>query len=749
MPGILVHRARRAALRFSLAAWVALTAPGAARGDGYSLRLEPGYSASRSTTTAEGVTSEVENTAILQKYGLTLDKTLYPLVRATAGGTLDWTQGTTTSETQSADNDTKRWLGYGRLDVGTRTAGGGVGYDRREQSTRFEPRDTSVVSTTSLVSETYSGYAVLVPEALPEAALRLSRTNTYDASRNTTDLQADQLSLDLKYVPVHKIELRYSFRAGHSEDRISGVDALQLNNFARVTYTDLLLERRLNLYASYDANRGDTRTTVSGAGGTVIEQQFPIRGLSAVEIFPGAPDPEHIALEQNPALIDANLTGSAGIDIGYSRTTPNDDRRRHMGLQFTDAVTPVNLLYVWIDRQLPENVANTYADRPRWTAYQSVDNLVWTPVAVQSVVFAQLQNRFEITIAETRARYLKVVTTRLPVGVTFDPQFANVFVTELQASRAQAAADVRGRRTSTQGSFNGALRYEFASVKGASYDFATSLRHGGQLERPAWFVTNGLGYIRHLRPTLLLSTRLERSDSNDGQGHEAGTRYAVTLGASPLPTLSATAVASGGYTQSVGGLSELRNGVLGSVTADLYRGVAVTANGSATYATNSTGHKQLGLEGSTTASLVPHRSLSMSATFAATDTRSEGGGLPAKEESQGRVDATASVTPFRALYVSGSPSRYIWGLAAPNTLASLGVTLSLLPDSPLLLRFIYQESLDTGQELRTRTAGPALRWTIRPRWFLDTTYTYFESSSPTLESRSRVFFAHLLGVIGG
>ncbi len=746
MPGIFVHRALRTALRLSLAALVALAAPGEAVADGWSLRLEPGYSASRSTTSAEGVTSELESTAILQNYSLGLEKTLFPLVRLGAGGTLDWTQGTTTSGTGSADNDAKRWMGYGRLDVGAPNAGGGAGYERREQSNRFEPRDSvSAATSTRLVNDTYSGYAVLKPEGLPEASLRLSRTDTYDAARTEKDQQADQVSLDLRYAPTRQTDLRYSLRAGDSNDRISGVESRQLNNFVRASYQDLLLDRRLNLYASYDVNRGDSRTTVSGVGGIITEQQFPIRGLSALEIFPALP--EHIALDQNPALVDANLIASAGIDIGWSHAAPNDDRPRHMGVQFADAVTPVGLLYVWIDRSLPPDVASAYTRQP-WSVYQSDDNLAWTRVDPASVVFGALQNRFEITIPETRARYLKVVTTRLPVGVTFDPQFANVFITELQTYRVQQAAAVRGRRSSTQGSFNGALRYDFASVKGASYDVATSLRHGGQFERPAWSVTNGLGYLRQVRQTLLMSGRLERSDSDDGRGHESGTRYMLTLGASPLPTLFATATLTGGYTQSVGG-SELRNGFIGSVGADLYRGVAVNGTGSVTYSTNNTGRNTLGFEGSTTASLVPHRTLSMSATFAATDSRAEGGGLPSHEESQGRVEATASFTPYRVLYVSGSLSRFIWGPLAPNTLANFSVGLSLLPDSPLLLRFLYQESFDSAQELKTRVAGPALRWTIRPRWFLESSYSYFESTSPTLEARSRVFFAHLLGVIGG
>lgn len=747
MAGILVHRQRRGALGpavVALAALAALAAPGLARPDGFMLRAEPGYSASRTETTAEGITTDVENTAILQKYALTLDKSLLPLVRLGAGGLLDWTQGTTTSPTLESDTDAKRWTGYGRLDLGNPRLGGGAGYDRREESNRFEPHD-GTTSSTRLINDVVTAYAVLTPEGLPAGDLRLSRSTTHDRDRMSTDRQEDQLLLNARYVPIKDLELRYAFRATDSVDRISQFETLQLSNLLRAAYQHQFLERRLSTYVSYDATRLDSRTTISGPGGAVLTQQFPIRGFSKVEVFPEVA--ERIVLDQNPALIDANLTASAGIDIGFSRSVASDNRPRHMGLQFADAVTPVTALYVWVDRPLPADVAAAYAAPGRWRAFQSDDNQVWTPVAVGPVVFGVFLNRFEITIAETRARYLKVVTTPLPTGVTFDQSLASVFVTEMQAYRVQQAADVKGRRSSTQGNLNGALKYELASVKGLSYDLATSVRHGTELEGPTWFIVNGLAYIRRLRPTLLLSARLDHSDSDEGRGHEAGTRYAVTLGANPLPTLTASAGVNGAYEQTVTG-NELRNAVLGTVTADLYRGVAATASGSATYGRSDTGRTLVALQTSETLSLVPHRTLSMTGSFAATDTRIEGGGAVETHDSLGRAEGTASFTPFRALYVSASVSRFLYGRLAPDTLANIGVTVSPLPGGPLLLRFNYQESLDTGQELRTRLFGPALRWTIRPRWYVDVTYTHFDTTTPTVETKSRVFFASLFAAIG-
>ncbi len=746
MASIPVDRDRRAALGLWVVTIATLATPGMARADGWSLRLEPGYSATRTTTTAEGVTAELDATALQQKYGLTLDQTLWPLVRLGAGGILDWTQGTVKSPGRDDDVDTKNWSGYARLDAGGPTARGGAGYDRRDEASRRDPRDGSASTSSRLINEVITAWATLKPEGLPSADLRLSRTNSRDADRLASDQQTDEFLLNSIYAPVPVVDLRYTLRATDKEDRISNVETLQVNNLVRGAYQDSFLQRRLSVYVSADATRVDTHITVSGVGGLVSQQQFPIRGLSAVEVFPTPP--ERTVLDPNPALIDSNVATSAGIDVGFSRSVPTDNRPRHMGVQFADVVTPVNRVFVWVDRQLTPEVANAYAAPGRWSAFQSDDNMSWTPVAVGPVVFGVFDNRFEITIAETRARYLEVVTTPLPAGVTFDQQFASVFVTELQAYVVRPAADVQGRHGSTQGNLSSAMRYELASVKGLSYDLATSVRYATQASAvTTWLVANGLNYLRPLSAALLLSARLDRTDADEGRGHEAGTRYSVTLGATPVPAFTASATVNGGYEQSAAE-NRIRNAILGTATAELYRGVAVTATGSASHLRSDTGRTSLVLESRSTLSLVPHRTLSMSGTFASSDTRTEGGSTPEAHEAIGRVEATASFTPFQALYLSGSVIRFLYGPEAPDLLSTLGVTFSPLPGAPLLLRFNYQETLDTGQELKTRIIAPGLRWNIRPRWYVDVTYSRLDSSSPTVETRSRVFFASLFAIIG-
>jgi hypothetical protein len=88
----------------------------------------------------------------------------------------------------------------------------------------------------------------------------------------------------------------------------------------------------------------------------------------------------------------------------------------------------VTRIDVYVDDALPAQVAAAFT----WAAYRSDDNQVWTLVPSGGVGFEPFANRFEIPIAGTQGRYLKVVTRPLLPEATTDPPFESVLVTETQ-----------------------------------------------------------------------------------------------------------------------------------------------------------------------------------------------------------------------------------------------------------------------------------------------------------------------------
>ena len=89
----------------------------------------------------------------------------------------------------------------------------------------------------------------------------------------------------------------------------------------------------------------------------------------------------------------------------------------------------MNAIQVYVDKTMPPALSGLFT----WTAYRSDDNVDWTPVPITGAVsFDPVLLRFQVPIGQTQARYLKVVTSPLPSTATPDPQFREIFVTELQ-----------------------------------------------------------------------------------------------------------------------------------------------------------------------------------------------------------------------------------------------------------------------------------------------------------------------------
>ena len=86
-----------------------------------------------------------------------------------------------------------------------------------------------------------------------------------------------------------------------------------------------------------------------------------------------------------------------------------------MGAQLADEITSVNTVYVWVDRPLPPEVLAPMTAAGAWTAYTSNDNVNWVQVPILGpVLFGTFDNRFEITITETRARSSRSSRGRSP-----------------------------------------------------------------------------------------------------------------------------------------------------------------------------------------------------------------------------------------------------------------------------------------------------------------------------------------------
>lgn len=708
-----------------------------ARAADIGLQLQPGYNYSSVTTRDEtGQEHRIESSTWLQRYRLTLDVPLYPQVVLSAGGLLDWTKGTGRLDGADSSSDAKQWIGFAHLRAGSPLLTAGLDYDRRDSY----GRSTAGGITTRqprLVSDSYGASVGWHPDALPSLDLQLHRVDSYDWTRTEVDRTSQDALVSTRYKPVDPVDLGLSIRGEQSDDHITQVLTRSVTESIRAAYTDSYLGGRANAYVSYNGSARVQTVSVSGSAGTVPTLQIPAAGLSIVEVFPAIPT--QVTLNPNAGIIDGNTAASAGINLGFSASAGGLRQYRDIGAQFANIITPVNAVYVWVDRQIPADAAATFG----WEAYQSDDNINWTRVAVTGPVqFSQLQNRFEIPIERTEARYLKVVTRPLVGTVTTDPQLSEIFVTEAQFLLLVPAEEARGRSSDLSGSVNASGRLALVQSIGLTYDVSSVVTHSNS-SRVTWAINNGLSASRRLGALARWSARVDRSDTDAGRGHESTNRWAGSLFVEPLPTVAGGLSYAGQYSQNLTG-----NALLNSLSllgrADLYEGIALSVGGTEGLGYNERNQTVKSSTGSASLSLTPNRYASASGSASYTASSQQGGSAPDASDRRVSLDAAASITPLPVLALSGTVSRFLSKNQAPQTLWSFAVSFSPLPGGALQVRYAYQETYDSATEARTRQHGPALRWNIRPGWYFDSSYSWQHTSSRVEETTSQAFNANLI-----
>ena len=183
------------------------------------------------------------------------------------------------------------------------------------------------------------------------------------------------------------------------------------------------------VFSLYGCSGGGGNSPDTGTSRLVFFQVFPFTGLSD-----NSDTPTLEALSMNQALIDGNLVAGSGIDIGQSASFGGVPILRNLGLDFVN-ITSVNLLYVYIDRQVPSSVTSS-VNTFKWDIYTSSDNLNWTLYQSQLLgVFDPFSNRFEIQFPTISTRYIKAAVLPLSVTVIAPPgtDVSNISITELQA----------------------------------------------------------------------------------------------------------------------------------------------------------------------------------------------------------------------------------------------------------------------------------------------------------------------------
>jgi len=716
----------RSAFFLSSLALLVVCLPEASRADNISGYLDFRYSIFNSKTKQmDGTTTKTRSEEFDQLYNIIMDKTLYPNLRLYSNNQFE--QDRSDSKVEGTENYSvlTKWRTDTNLELKSQVFPGRVGYLRREEKT--DPRGQP---STTLVNEEYRSELAWKPAGLPETHFWFTKTNNYDKDKESENTTEDLYRLNSIYREIKGLDLFYFLEYDKNRNKLNDLTVAEWSHLGRISYFRKFLDNRLSFYGNYNIDRRETEVTTSGKG-EVDFQVFATSGLSSID-----DSPENGALDPNAALIDSNLTASAGINIGLPPLGGNT-QKRNMGLDFFDD-KEINSLWVWIDREIPAGIANSFS----WDVYTSTDNLNWTFYrTVFPATFDVFKNRFEIAVPAVTVRYIKVVTKPLTAAVPNASQYPDIFVTELQAYLSKPAKAAKGKTTETTHFINSEARYSLFDTPETSLSYLCTFNFRREQETPTEDANISNGFIIDHTFSNMLKYHgfFSREEIEDQKEWGYAYAYNSSFTANPLNTLRNSLVFSGRKEKIGGETTQDTNSVFLYNNAILYEGISVDLFGGLSFNKEQSGIKRRTALINFISNIIPHRTVSLNLTFLNSETHQTGGGEKSDITFTRRSDFSLSYNPFSSLYIYCSAS-VLDEDEGHQTLQNYGVNWSPFPDSALQFKFFYTEELFTENNERNRIIQPSLRWNLSKRSYLEASYQIIKSVSDIEKTDTNIFF---------
>lgn len=704
--------------------------PSMVRAEGIGGIIEFNYSSLNSKTEdASGVSTESEAKSFRQRYRLNIDKTIYPFLRLSAGGLFERTSSDLKSEDTETKSTSTKVNPFVDLTLSNPLLNVGIGYNRIEERQKSDGESAPVN-----IRENYNAFLGLRPVGIPPMEFRVSRSHIFDKEKIIRDSITDSLMFSTRY-DVKNLRVSYQFSYSDFNDRLKDFETKSFFHNGLVTYSTRLFRDRTSLYTSYSVSRQEIESFSKGVGGEVFVQVFPDLGLSGLD-----DTPIDGQLDSNSALIDGNTVISSGINIGVV-PIGGDLRKRNIGIGFF-VDTEINTLFVYVDRELPSTIANSFS----WSIYTSSDNQTWSLLTtLSSVFFDSFLRRFEIRFPSVKKKFLKVVTSPLsPTVAALVPDFPDpdkIFITELQSFLTIPAKDIQRKFTTTSHTYNLSSRTILMEQPSLFHDF--SLWFNKILPMDTWrlMISNGLTISQRLSRIFFGSARVSLENQRVETEGIDSLQYSASLNAIPLETLSHNIVFSGRITKRDGRTSDA-NSIFINNSAALYKGVDVNLSGGISFSTSEAGQKTTSTILNFGASIVPRDNLSLNMGYSETKTEQSGGERKKTSSTTSSAFLSMVYVPFKTLYLFGSIDRVSQSEGKAATALNYAMTFSPFRDGDLLFNFAYNETLRLEEEEKSRTMTPSIRWNITRRSYLDMSYNIIRTSTLSQETSIKIFSAN-------
>ena len=172
--------------------------PEASSADGISGFME--YNFSRTESKARdvfGSSSRSAGDSLIQRYNLSLDRTIYPNLHFAAGGNMELTnsefESETASQTSSLTSRRKRVSPFANLRLNAGVTSAGLGYSRRQ-----ETLSTSGTESFTSITDNYNFQLGFRPHGLPPVDIFFLHLDSYDEERTLQNTSNDSIAINSK-----------------------------------------------------------------------------------------------------------------------------------------------------------------------------------------------------------------------------------------------------------------------------------------------------------------------------------------------------------------------------------------------------------------------------------------------------------------------------------------------------------------------------------------------------------------------
>jgi hypothetical protein len=687
--------------------------------DGIDFRGQFFYRTTDSETTNKrtGRTLTSEFWSFDQQYRFDFSKTLYPYLTLIGGTLYQLNTSTSTAQDIEFETEEKVLKPYVEFNLRSPLYEAGLGYRR----TQIENK-ASVVPDTQDVRDVINSNFGWNPAGFPELNLNYWHTHTYNDTE-TIDTVEKLFAGDTKYTIGQNLHLRYFYTRDAKEDTLSGSETLDQAHNGRIDYSRSFFNRRLSLSTNYRIRYSTFEFETTGEVNSPLLRSA---GLSSIDDTPE----DGPALNLNPALIDGNLTASAGLNIGLNG---DDTTLVNIGLDFGFPVD-VDKIRIYVDRNLSASVINYFS----WSIYTSPDNLdtsTWTfQETVSPAIFGTFENYFEISFSVVNTRYIKVVTRPLSPTVPDAAVFPNIFVTEMEAFSTQLGTGDKKEIINADHNYNLNLTGKLGDKMILGYNLYYRLREQDQdpFSTEKTELSNGINFNYLFNRVFSARASISRIDRTEDDLEIFENNYSASLKAVYFETFDQILTFSGTKTEE-GERSSSTNTLFLRTNAELYRGWSAFLDlgySSIQDLENAEGANTIIRFGT---NLVPNEKITANINYQLTSSERTDGGNGHTFRSQ--WDIQAFYTPFRALSVNARVNideREDFR----STLYEFDLNWSPFSDGALQFFFTFTERLRPELEEDRRAIGPGLKWTLGRYLFMDMTYTITEdeNSLETTES---------------